>query len=73
VQLSGILSELVITVAWDLSWYQYRVSLDAAQPVRLAERGHELHELDERSTSWNARVEEDGRIVPDAARIDALE
>ena len=41
VQLSGAKSELVVTVAWDISWYQYRVSLDSAQPVRLAERGHD--------------------------------
>ncbi len=27
--------ELVVTIAWELSWYQYRVSLDSAQPVRL--------------------------------------
>jgi hypothetical protein len=69
VSLSGLNPELVITVAWDLSWYQYRVAPDSAQPVRLAERGHELEELDEPYTDWNARVEADGRLVPDIARI----
>ena len=69
VQLSGVNSELVVTVAWDISWYQYRVTPDSAQPVRLAERGHELEELDKRYQSWNARVEADGRLVPDIARI----
>jgi len=59
----------VITVAWDLSWYQYRVAPDSAQPVRLIERGHELEELDERYETWNARVEADGRLVPDIARV----
>ena len=43
--------ELVVTIAWDISWYQYRVAPDSAQPVRLAERGHELDELDERYTA----------------------
>ena len=62
-------AELVVTVAWDISWYQYRVTPDSAQPVRLAERGHELYELDERYQGWNARVEADGRLVPDIARI----
>ena len=69
VPLSGVNAELVITVAWDISWYQYRVTPDSAQPVRLIERGHELDELDERYTHWNARVEDDGRLVPDIARI----
>ena len=69
VALSGVNPELVVTVAWDISWYQYRVTPDSAQPVRLAERGHELYELDERYQGWNARVEADGRLVPDIARI----
>jgi hypothetical protein len=69
VPLSGVNAELVITVAWDISWYQYRVTPDSAQPVRLIERGHELDELDERYKQWNARVEDDGRLVPDIARI----
>ena len=42
VPLSGVNTEVVVTVAWDISWYQYRVLFDSAQPVRLAERGHEL-------------------------------
>ena len=69
VALSGVNPELVVTVAWDISWYQYRVTPDSAQPVRLAERGHELDELDERYQGWNSRVEADGRLVPDIARI----
>ena len=35
-----------VTVAWEISWYQYRVTPDSAQPVRLAERGHEPGELE---------------------------
>ena len=37
---------MIVTVAWEISWYQYRVSPDAARPVRLVERGHDLVELD---------------------------
>ena len=66
---SGVNPELVITIAWDISWYQYRVAPDSAQPIRLAERGHELDELDERYKEWNAHVEDGGRLVPDIARI----
>jgi hypothetical protein len=69
IPLSGPNSEAVITIAWELSWYQYRVSADSAQPVRLAQRGHELSELDSSFADWNARVENDGRIVPNIARL----
>src|SRR5262249_59806441 len=46
--LSGVSGEVVITVAWDISWYQYRVTPELAQPVRLEERGHQLATLDPR-------------------------
>ena len=64
VPLSGVSGELIVTVAWDISWYQYRVTPDSAQPVRLAERGHELSELDVGYQRWNAHIEQDGRLVP---------
>jgi len=67
--LSGVNQEIVITVAWDISWYQYRVTPDSGQPVRLAERGHEPAELEGPFTEWNAHMVEDGRIVPDIARV----
>ena len=69
VPLSGDAGELAVTVAWDLSWYQYRVSPESAQPVRLERRGHELAELDEGFKDWNAQVEDEGRLVPEIARI----
>jgi hypothetical protein len=67
--LSGVNRELVITIAWEISWYQYRVSFDSGQPVRLAERGLELEELEGSVKTWNARVESDGRLVPQIARV----
>ena len=69
VPLSGTSGELAVTVAWELSWYQYRVSPDSAQPVRLERRGHELEELDEGFKDWNAQVEDEGRLVPEIARL----
>jgi hypothetical protein len=69
VPLSGVSGELVVTVAWDISWYQYRVSPESAQQVRLAERGHELAELEPGYQRWNARIEDDGRLVPAIARV----
>jgi hypothetical protein len=69
VPLSGVSGELIVTVAWDISWYQYRVTPDSAQPVRLAERGHELGDLDVTYQRWNAHVEDDGRLVPEIDRL----
>jgi hypothetical protein len=69
VPLSGTSGELAVTVAWELSWYQYRVSPDSAQPVRLERRGHELDELDDGFKAWNAQVEDEGRLVPEIARL----
>jgi hypothetical protein len=69
IPLSGVNTEVVLTVAWDISWYQYRVVFDSAQPVRLAERGYELAELDDRFKRWNGYLDADGRISPDIPRL----
>ena len=67
--LSGVNPEVVITIAWDISWYQYRVVFDSSQPVRLAERGHELGELAGRFKEWNGFLDDQGRISPDIPRL----
>jgi hypothetical protein len=69
VPLSGTSSEVVLTVAWDISWYQYRITPESGQPVRLAERGHEPRELEAMFTSWNAKLTPDGRIAPDISPV----
>jgi hypothetical protein len=69
VPLSGVNAEVVLTVAWDISWYQYRITPESGQPVRLAERGHEPRELETMFTSWNARLTPDGRITPDISPL----
>jgi hypothetical protein len=69
VPLSGTNTAVVVTVAWDISWYQYRVSLELERAVRLEERGNDPSELDVAFTTWNAHMEDDGRIVPDIARV----
>jgi hypothetical protein len=63
--LSGVSADIVLTFVWDISWYQYRVNRDAAQPVRLAERGLEPGELDEKFRVWNARLEQGRGVLPD--------
>jgi hypothetical protein len=69
VPLSGVNAEVVITVAWDISWYQYRVTPESGQPVRLAERGHEPRELESMFTSWNAKLTPDGRLAPNISPL----
>jgi hypothetical protein len=67
--LSGVSGEMIVTVAWEISWYQYRVSPDAAQPLRLVERGHDLEDLEASFQEWNAHLADDGRLMPDIARV----
>jgi hypothetical protein len=69
VVLSGVNAEMVVTVAWDISWYQYRVSPDSDNPVRLEGRGHDPDELETSFMAWNAHMDEDGRVMPDIARL----
>ena len=69
VPLSGVNFEVVITIAWDLSWYQYRIAPESGQPVRLAERGHELGEVESAYRDWNGKLLEDGRIAPDISPL----
>jgi hypothetical protein len=69
VPLSGTSAEVVLTVAWDISWYQYRITPDSGQPVRLAERGQDPREVDPMFTGWNAKLTPDGRIAPDISPV----
>lgn len=57
-------STVTVLVAWELSWYRYRVDLgDAAEPVALQEKGDELHGIDDELREWNAALDEEGRLV----------
>ncbi len=69
VPLSGVSGEMIVTVTWEISWYQYRVTPDSAAPVRLADRGYDVEALEPSFRAWNAAIAEDGRLVPDVARI----
>jgi hypothetical protein len=69
VPLSGTSAEVVVTVAWDISWYQYRITPDSGQPVRLAERGDDPRDLEAMFTGWNAKLTPDGRIAPDISPV----
>jgi hypothetical protein len=56
-------AEVVLTVAWELSWYQFGVDLsDGREPVRPRNQGQELSELPDDAQDWNCTVDGDGRI-----------
>jgi len=56
-------SEVDIVIAWELSWYRYKVDLgDASEPIVLLEKGDELGEVGENLRQWNGAIDENGRI-----------
>jgi hypothetical protein len=62
-----------LVVAWELSWYRFRVDLgDEGDPVELLDKGEELDQIEEELRSWNAEVDDDGHLLapapPDEAR-----
>jgi hypothetical protein len=56
----------VVTVAWELSWYQWEVGADGegddGGPVREVAKGAELSQLDQETRAWNAAVDEEGML-----------
>lgn len=66
---AGSPSEVRITVAWELGWYQWGVDLgDEMRPIFQLGKGEEIEQLDGSARQWNARVEEGRRLVLGAAR-----
>jgi hypothetical protein len=61
---AGAPKEIRITVAWELSWYQWGVDLgDELRPVFPIDKGLEMDQLDNAARQWNASAAEGGRIV----------
>jgi hypothetical protein len=57
-------AEVLITVAWELSWYRFVADLsDSRQPVRMQDRGQELAELPEEAREWNIETQVDGTLA----------
>ena len=69
VQLAGANAESIVTFAWEITWYQYRISPEASQPVRIEDRGQDIDELSGTFAQWNARLDEGARLVPDLVRV----
>ena len=61
--LAGAPGEVRITIAWELSWYQWGVDVDdELRPVFELAKGGEIDQLDAAARQWNAAVGEDGRL-----------
>jgi hypothetical protein len=64
-------SAVSVLVAWELSWYRYRVDLgDEADPVMMLDKGEEIDQIEESLRDWNAALDDDGRVVPGPAATD---
>jgi hypothetical protein len=60
---AGAPGEVRITVAWELSWYQWGVDVgDELRPVFEIAKGSEVDQLDAAARQWNASVGKDGRL-----------
>jgi hypothetical protein len=57
-------SQVSVVVAWELSWYRYRVDLgDEADPVMMLDKGEEIEQIEEDLRDWNAVLDADGRVL----------
>jgi hypothetical protein len=57
-------SQVSVVVAWELSWYRYRVDLgDEGDPVMMLDKGEEIEQIDESLRDWNATLDGDGRVL----------
>jgi hypothetical protein len=61
---AGVPGEVRITIAWELSWYQWGVDLgDELRPVFQLDKGAEVSQLDAAAQQWNASLTEGGMVV----------
>jgi hypothetical protein len=61
---AGSPNEVRITVAWELSWYQWGVDLgDESRPIFELDKGREIDQIDSSGRQWNASATEGGRIA----------
>jgi hypothetical protein len=61
---AGSASEVRITVAWELCWYQWGVDLgDEARSVFPIGKGSEVDQLDRSARQWNAGMAGQGQVA----------
>jgi len=68
---AGAPGEVRVTIAWELSWYQWGVDLGGGpRSISQLDKGGEIEQLDAAARQWNAVVDEDGvlRLVGGSPR-----
>jgi hypothetical protein len=68
---AGAPDEVRITIAWELSWYQWGVDIgDELREIFELDKGSEIDQLDAAAQQWNAAVGEEGslRLAGEPAR-----
>jgi hypothetical protein len=64
-------SQVSLVVAWELSWYRYRVDLgDEGDPVMMLDKGDEIDQLENGLREWNATLDTSGRVLTDQSAAD---
>jgi len=60
---AGSPGEIRVTIAWELSWYQWGVAVgEGPGAVRALGKGGEISELDGAARMWNGSVAKGGRL-----------
>ncbi len=62
IEISNRAGDAKVTIAWELSWYQWEIDPGDHGAVREIRKGSELDELSDAERDWNARVDEDGSL-----------
>ncbi len=62
IQISNRAGDAKVTIAWELSWYQWEIDPGDHGAVREIRKGSELDELSDSEREWNARIDEDGSL-----------
>lgn len=61
---AGSPSEIRITVAWELCWYQWGVDVEnELRPIFQIDKGSELDQLDGPARQWNATATPEGKLI----------
>ncbi len=60
---AGAPGEVRVTIAWELSWYQWGVDIgDELRSVFELDKGGEIDQLDAAARQWNAIVADNGTL-----------
>ena len=62
IEIANRAGDAKVTIAWELSWYQWEIDPGEHGAVRELRKGSELEELSNTEREWNASVSDDGTL-----------